>query len=69
MFLKNMVDFSKVKLIDTKLQGYRFVEDTYEVELLTGLFEREIEDDLYRYDRNAEIVQILPDKLIFKIKR
>lgn len=69
MFLKNMVDFSKVKLIDTKLKNFKFVEDIYEVELLTGLFEREIEDDLRRYDFNAEIVEIKPNKLIFKIKR
>lgn len=69
MFLKNMVDFSKVKLIDTKLENFKFIEDIYEVELLTGLFEREIEDDLRRYDFNAEIVEIKPNKLIFKIKR
>lgn len=69
MRLKNMVDFNRAKLIDTKFNLFKFTEDIYEVELLTGLFSSEIEDDLYRFNPNAEVVKIERNKLTFKLKR
>ena len=68
MKLKNMVDFSRAKLVESKLNDFRFT-DIYEVELLTGLFRSEIEEDLERFDRSAEVVKIEPNKLTYKIKR
>lgn len=63
-----MVNFNAAKLIDSKLENFQFI-DTFEVELLTGLFQSEIEDDLYRFNRYAEIIKIEPNKLTYKIKR
>lgn len=68
MRLKNMVDFDRKKLVASRLSDFRF-EDTYEVELLTGLFNFEVEDDLYRYDSKAEVIKIESNKLTFKVKR
>ena len=68
MKLKNMVDFSRAKLVESKLNNFRFT-DIYEVELLAGLFTSEIEEDLERFDRYAEVVKIEPNKLTYKIKR
>jgi len=68
MKLKNMVDFNRAKLVESRLDDFRFT-DIYEVELLTGLFRSEIEEDLERFDRAAEVVKIEPNKLTYKIKR
>lgn len=68
MRLKNMVDFNSKRLIESKLNDFRF-EDTYEVEFLNGLFSFEVEDDLYRYDPKAEFIKIESNKLTFKVKR
>lgn len=68
MRLKNMVDFDRKKLVASKLRDFRF-EDTYEVELLTGLLRFEVEDDLYRFDPKAKVVKIEPNKLTFAVRR